>query len=212
MCRAGLIADLHAEFGGPFEQQVDHHRCALSVPRNRDLVPARRWNGQILVGPYLFVARVHQPLGAGLDHRLLRVVAALEVHTEILKPVEMLDAVFAVGADLVVFGVARHRDEVGVHVLDTVGVPGGLLDRGAAAEIEVTPGQRRRAAGHCSPFQYQDPGACGRSGHGRATTADAEADDDDVNLIGVFGHRRSVDGLWNVEPTHQLRISPAGRF
>ena len=189
MCRTGLVADLHAEFGGPFEQQIDHHGCALGVPRNRDFVPARRWDGQILVGPYLFVAGVHQPFGAGLDHRLLRVVAALEVHTEVLKPVEMLDAAFAVGADLVVFGVPRHRDEVGVHVLDTVGMPGGLLHRRAATEIEVTAGQRRRAAGHRGPFQHQDPGARGRGGHGCATAPDAEADHDDVNLIGILGHR-----------------------
>ena len=102
--RAGLVADLDAEFGGPFHQEVDHHGCALGIAGHRHLVTARSGHGHVLVRPHLLVTGVHQALGIGLDDRLLRVVGALKGDPEILEPVEMLDAVLAVGPDLVVLG------------------------------------------------------------------------------------------------------------
>ena len=50
--------------------------------------------------PHLLVAGEHQSLGVGLNHRLAREVAALELKTQVLQPIEVLDAAVAVGANL----------------------------------------------------------------------------------------------------------------
>ena len=54
--------------------------------------------------PHLLVAGEHQSLGVGLDHRLAREVAALELETQVFQPIEMLDAAVAVRANLGVVG------------------------------------------------------------------------------------------------------------
>ena len=96
----------------------------------------------------------------------------------------MLDAAVAVRADLVVLGFARHRDEVRVHLLGAVGVAGGLLHRGAAAEIEVAARHRACAARGGRALQHQHPRACRGGTDGRAAACDAEADHQDVDLVG----------------------------
>ena len=115
--RAGLVADLDAGLLHPGAEQVHHHPGALGVARHRHLVAARRRHRLLLVGPDLLVAGEHQPLGAGLDDRLLGVVGALELEAERLQPVEVLDRAVAVRADLVVLGLLGDRDEVGVHLV-----------------------------------------------------------------------------------------------
>ena len=154
--------------------------------------------GEILVGPDLFVAGVHQPFGARLDDGLLRVVTALEVHTEVLEPVEVLDAALAVGADLVVLRFPGHRDEVVVHRLDAVGVPGGPLNGGAATEVEVPAGHRGGAARGTGTFQDEHPSPAGRCGDGRASAGDPESDHHDVDVVGPIGHRGGIDRFGNV--------------
>ena len=163
--RAGLVTDVHSQRIGAFEEQSDHHRRPLGVTGYRDLMAPRCRLGDVLERPHLLVAGVHQSFCVGLDHRLVRVVAALEVNPQILQPLEMLDAALAVGADLVMLGFAGHRDEVGVHIVGAVVVAGGLLHRGAAAEVEVPTGHHRCSACRSSTFQHQNPRPLGRGGH-----------------------------------------------
>ena len=114
----------------------------------------------------------------------------------------MLDAVLAVGADLVVLGFARHRNQVLVHLLGAVGVSGGLLYCGAATEIEVAAGQCGGATGDGGAFQDQHAGTVGGRGHRRAPAPDTETDHDDVDIIGPFGHGRGVDGIRDIKSAH----------
>ena len=200
--RAGLVADLDPEFSRPLDQQVDHHGRALGVPGHRNLVAARSRHGQVLVRPHLLVAGVHQALGAGLDHRFVRVVGALEGDAEILEPVEVLDAVLAVGADLVMLGIPRHRDQIFVHLLGGIGVAGGLLHRGSAAKIEVPTGKCGRATGDGGALQNQHPGTGRGRGHRRTAAPDPEPDHQHVDLVGPLGHRPGVDRHRNVEAAH----------
>ena len=200
--RTGLVADLDAEFSGPLDQQVNHHGRALSVTGHRNLVAARSRHRHVLVWPHLLVAGVHQALGVGLDHRFVRVVGALEGDAEILEPVEVLDAALAVGPDLVVLGIQRHRDQILVHLLGSVGVAGGLLHRRTAAEIEVTAGQCSRSPGDGSAFQNEHPGTgCGRR-HRRTAAADAEPDHHHVDVVGPFSDGLGLDGRGNLETAH----------
>ena len=200
--RAGLVADLDPEFSRPLDQQVDHHGRALSVTGHRNLVAARSGHRHVLVRPHLLVAGVHQALGAGLDHRFVRVVAALESDAEILEPVEVLDAALAVGADLVVLGLSRHRYQVLVHLLGGVGVAGGFLHRGATTEIEVPAGKCGRSTGDGGAFQNQHPGTGRGRGHRRTAAPDPEADHHDIDLIGPLGHRFGVDCRGNIKAAH----------
>ena len=92
-------------------------------------------------------------------------------------------------------GLAGHRDEVLVHLLGAVGVAGGLLHRGAAAEVEVPAGHRRGAAGRGRAFEHQHPRPGRRGADRRASAGDAEADDHDVDLVGPVRHVGGVDGF-----------------
>ena len=111
--------------------------AAPGVPGHRDLVPARRRLGLIPERPHLLVAGEHQPLGARLDHGLAGEVGALELEAQRLQPAEVLNRPLAVGADLVVLGLLRRRDQVLVHLFRGVLVTGRLLHRGAPAEVEM---------------------------------------------------------------------------
>ena len=96
----------------------------------------------------------------------------------------MLDAFVAVEANLVEVGVRRDRDEVLVHLVGAVFMAGGLLHRGAAAEIEVATRHRARAARRSRLLQHQDVRPRRRGADRRAATCDSEADDQDVDLVG----------------------------
>ena len=92
-------------------------------------------------------------------------------------------------------GVLGRRDQVLVHLLGRVLVPGRLLHRGAAAQVEVPAGQAGGAAGHGRPLQQQHPGAGPGRLQGRAAARDAEADDRHVIRVGAVGqHRRGQRG------------------
>ena len=41
--RAGLVAELHAQLVGAFDQEIDHHGRAAQLAGHRHRVPARRW-------------------------------------------------------------------------------------------------------------------------------------------------------------------------
>ena len=105
----------------------------------------------------------------------------------------MLDAALAVGANLVVFRFAGHRDEVFVHLLGAVFVPSRLLNGGAAAQIEVTAGQRGGASGDRGAFEHQHPRPRGGRTNGRAAAPDAESHHHHIGLIGPLGDAGGVD-------------------
>ena len=114
--RAGLVPHLDAGLLNPVPQQVHHQLRSPGVPRHRDLVPARRRRRLIPERPHLLVAGEHQPFGTRLDHGLAGEEGALELEAQRLQPAEVLDRPLAVGADLVVLGLLRRRDQVLVHL------------------------------------------------------------------------------------------------
>src|SRR6201997_3155706 len=75
-------------------------------------------------------------------------------------------------------------------------MPGGLLDRGAAAEVEVPSGERSGATGGGGALQHQDPCAGGGRAHGRAATPDTEADYHDVDVVRPRRHVVSAESCW----------------
>ena len=163
---------------------------------------ARRGFGLLAERPHLLVAGVGQPLGARRDHHLALPVAAFELKAKRFKPIEVLDAFVAVEADLVEVGVRRDRDEVLVHLVGTVVMAGGLLYRGAAAEIEVAAGHRAGAAGRGRLLQHEDVRSRRRGADRRAAARDAEADHQDIDLVGPRLDIGRVDGVRNVETAH----------
>ena len=203
---AGLVADLDARLLDLVAEQVHHHLGAVDVAGHGHLVAARRRAGLVEVGPDLLVAGEHQPLGAGLDHRLLRVVGALELEAQRLQPAEVLDRALAVGADLVGLGLLRGRGEVLDHLLDRVLVAGRGLHRGAAAEVEVAARQRRRAAVHGRLLEQQHPRARA-GGLERGTPAgDAEAHHDHVVRRGVRGDVGVGADVGEIGASHGVRL------
>ena len=104
--RPGLVADLHAELVGPLDQEVDDHGGTAQLAGHRNGMAARSGLRLLDERPHLFVAGVRQALGARRDDDLAGVEAALELKTQVLQPVEVLDAAVAVGADLLVVGLA----------------------------------------------------------------------------------------------------------
>lgn len=114
---ARLVADLYPQACGSLEQQVDHHGGTAGVARHGYLVPARCRHRQLQEWPHLLISGEHQALGVGLNHSLAGKVTTLELKTQALQPVEMLDAAVAIGANLVVIGLSGDRDQVLVHLL-----------------------------------------------------------------------------------------------
>ena len=181
---AGLVTHRDTERLGALQQQVDDHGGAAEFPRHRNRMPAGSGLGLLAERPHLLVSGVGQPLGAGRDDDLARVVAAFELEPEILEPVEVFDAAVAVRADLVVLGFPGLCDQVLVHLVGRVVVARGALHGGAAAEIEVAAGHRRGAAGVGALLQDQNLRACCGGADGRAAAGDAETEHDDVGLVG----------------------------
>ncbi len=193
--RAGLVAHLDAGLLDPVAEQVHHHLGALGVAGHRHLVAARRRHGLVAERPDLLVAGEHQPLGAGLDHRLLRVVGALELEAQRLEPVEVLDrARRSRRGSCPARAPWRPRSRYLTISSARVLVPGRLLHRGPAAEVEVAAGHARRAAVHRRPLQQQHPGAGPRGLEGGAAAGDAEADHHHVVRRRVRRGRRRRSG------------------
>ena len=94
-----VAADADAQFRPGTDQHLHQQRPGLDA-RHRDLVTARRRLCALAIGPDLLVAGPDQALRRVLDRRLVRKIAALEGHAELLEPLEVPDAVVAVGADL----------------------------------------------------------------------------------------------------------------
>ena len=161
-------------------------------------MPARRGDGLLAERPDLFVAGVAQAFGARRNNYLARVEASFELKTQVLQPVEVLDTAVAVGADLLVIWLARHRDQILVHLLGGVGMPGRLLDRGAAAEVKVAAGKGSGAAGRGRALQHQYPCSGGGRGDRGATAADAEADHHDVHIVRPGRHIVGAQSCWNI--------------
>ena len=191
---AGFIPDLHPELGGPLEQQLDDHRRATQFAGHRHRVSPRSGCRLLAERPHLLVAGVRQAFGARRDDHLARVVAPLELKAQVLQPIEVFDAAVTVGADLVVLWIRRHRDQVLVHLLGRIVVPGGLLDRRSAAEVEVTAGHRRGSAGCRRAFEHQHFAPCRGRADRRAPAGDAEAEHHDVDVIGPGRDLAGVDG------------------
>ena len=194
----GFVTGLDAEVVDPLDQQVDDHAPATGFTGHRKLVSARRRNSDVLERPHLLVAGIHETLGVGLDDRLLRVVAALELETQVFQPIEVVDAALAVGADLVVLWFLRHRNEVLVHLRRGIWVAGGLLNRGAATEVEVPAGHRGGPAGGRRALQHQHARARRRSAHGSASARDAETDNHHVDIVRPFLDIACVHGRRDV--------------
>ena len=139
---------------------------------------------RLLANGHTFSLPVYErPSVPGGTTDLARVVAALELKTQVLQPVEVLDAAVAVGPDLLVVGLAGHRDQVLVHLLGTVVVTGGLLHGGASAEVEVPAGHRGGSPCGGRPLEHQHPGARCSGAHRRASAGDAETDHHDVDFV-----------------------------
>ena len=216
---AGLVADLGAGLGQSVAQQVHHQLGALGVTGDGDLVAARRRTCLLLERPDLLVAGEHQPLGAGLDDRLLGVVGPLELEAEVLQPPEVLDRAVAVGTDLVVLGVLGDRDEVLVHLLGGVLVAGRLLHRRTPAEVEVPARHRRGASVHRGALEQQHPGPRPGGLERGAAAGDAEADHDHVEALRAVEDRGGQDvgnggagGAGSAGVAHALKSRTSSTF
>src|ERR1700758_4879376 len=75
-------------------------------------------------------------------------------------------------------------------------MPGGLLDRGAAAEVKMASGERSGATGGSCTLQHQDPRAGGGRTHGCAAASDTEADYHDVDVVRPRRHVVSAESCW----------------
>ena len=196
---AGLEAHLDGGLGDALRQGVQDDLRAPGVARLGHLVTARCRPGEVAEGVHLLVAGVHQPLGTGLDHRLVRVERALELHAERLDPVEVLDAVLAEGPDLGLVRVRADGHQVLGHLLRGVLDADCLLHRRTAAEVEVAPGHRAGPAVLGGPLQQHDSRPCPCRLERRAATRDAEADDNHVHLVAPRLDVGGVDRRGRVE-------------
>jgi hypothetical protein len=183
LSHASLVPDGDAELGSAAHEQVDDQPRTLHVAGDRDLVAARSRDGQLAKRPDLLVAGVHQALGLRLDDRLVRVVAALELKSQVLEPVTVLGAAVRVGTDFVRLRLGRDRHEVGVHLVGCVVVTGSTLHDSAAAKVEVAACHRTRAACGRGSLQDLHRRARRRRLDCGAAAGNAEAEHEDVELV-----------------------------
>ena len=92
-------------------------------------------------------------------------------------------------------GFVGDGDQVLVHLLGTVVVPGGLLHRSATAEVEMAAGHRRGATRPGGLLQDQDLCPCRRRAHRGTAAGDTEAHHHHVRFIGPLGNVGGVEGL-----------------
>ncbi len=165
----------------------------LLVGHLRD-VPARSRGGDRIERVRIFSSAVHQALvahrfPAGLGEEL-----RFERNPAVDEPVEMSDAACAVIGDPLLVGARPHRDvEEGRHVVHGIAETAGLLERGAATEIDEPAGHRSCPTPGPGAFDDQDVGA----GVGRfdrcGGTRDSVPGDDDVGLVVPRAHRGGRD-------------------
>src|SRR5271166_5848609 len=89
-------------------------------------------------------------------------------------------------------------------------MPGGLLDRGATAEVKMASGERGGATGGSGTLQHQDPCAGGGRTHGCTAASDTEADYHDVDVVRPRRHVVSAESCWYFS-THWRRSSSSLR-
>src|ERR1700756_5501732 len=89
-------------------------------------------------------------------------------------------------------------------------MPGGLLDRGPAAEVKMPSGERGGATGGSSTLQHQAPRAGGGRAHGCAAASDTEADHHDVDVVRPRRHVVNAESCWYFS-THWRRSSSSLR-
>src|SRR6202022_4007780 len=87
-------------------------------------------------------------------------------------------------------------DQILVHLLGRVGVPGGLLHRGPAAEVEVPSGQRSGAAGRRCALQHQNPRPRSSCADRCAAAPDTETNHHDVDIVRPRRHLVSAESCW----------------
>ncbi len=159
------------------------HEHLAAEPVGGDPVPARRGCGDL--GERIGVlAHPHQAV-VGRRHPRRRIPQRrLERHPVIGEPSVVVDAVTAVEADLLPVGVrAECGEEELLHGVRGVGEPARLLDRGAATEIHLAAGQRRRSAAAALSFEQDHVGARGVGLECRGRPRAAVTDDQHVGLV-----------------------------
>ena len=129
-------------------------------------------------------AGVHQPLVGGWLPARLTPEHRLERHTAAHQPVEVLDAARTIVGDAVLVGAWAHRDvQECRHVVDGIVEATGLLQPGAAAEVDEPAGHRRRAAPASGALDDQDVGTRLGGLDRRGGARDAVTRDDDVGFV-----------------------------
>jgi hypothetical protein len=108
----------------------------------------------------------------------------------------VLDALVAVQPQLLLIGVrAERRPEVGEHVVRIVVEAARPLHRGAAPEVELSPGLRRGAARPARALQHEHIGVRRRGLVGGGRAGASEADDEHVAFMVEGADRIGRHGL-----------------
>jgi len=189
--RGGVGVDRDVGLRDGLAQHRHEYLAAESV--GGDAVPARGRFGDlverigVLAHPHQAVVGGWNP-GGGVPQR------RLERHAVVDEPLVVVDALAAVEAHLLLVGIRAERgQEELLHRVGAVGEPARLLDRGAATEVHLAAGQRRRSAAAALTLEQDHLGARGvrlERGRGAGT---AVADDQHVGLVVVGGDLRGVD-------------------
>ena len=157
-------------------------------------MPARSGRGDCVERKRVFAAAVHQTLVAhGFPARLGEELR-LERHAAADQPVEVRDAAGAVVGDPVFVGTRPHRHvEERRHVVDRIIETTGLLQRRTAAEVDESPGHRRRAAPGPGALDHQHVGAGAGGFHRSGGARDPVSGYDDVGFVVPRRYRRRGD-------------------
>ena len=179
--RAAVVQ--HRGAGRIARAQQALHQVAARLARARGLVAARRGHRVLRERVHLLVAAVEQAVVAERVGGLLRDVALAELDAVRADPLEVLEALLAERAHLLVVGLrARGHAHVRDHLLDRVVEAARLLDPRAAAEVERRPSRARwcrRRASSARARACRRPRARPRS---RPRARAAVPDDHDVGL------------------------------
>lgn len=191
--------------GDRFDQPL-HEEPAGSVGVGR-VVTARHRGGQLVERPRILAPAEDQTRRVGWLTVVLGKVGVLEGDAVLDEPVEVPDAVLAVGTNLRrVDARTTGGGQECLHVLGGVLVPAGLLNGGAAAEVDDAARHRRGAPAHRCRLEHGHVDSGGSRLDGRAGTGAAEADDDHVRVevpsVDVRGGDRGECGTTVVSGCH----------